>query len=270
MDHREGEAEVFGDGSASGMGTMSEPDGSVQRQLDDEVSDGGTAEDGGDVPADKDTSAATPPEGGVTQGLSESLRGFFAETHTALVRIDEATRSFHERALAYEKVNQQLHARVEALQADQVRSLLKPAFERLATLHTQAADAASSCRERDRESAEEFEYFAASIEELLGLYDLESVAAEVGERLDVKKHHATRMKKTSDPDLDGTIQRVQRQGFAFSGAERVFLPARVGVYRHVQSEAADRSSSEEAVDHAADKSDLPQSDKEPGGIPSYD
>lgn len=169
------------------------------------------------------------------RAVRETLVSQAAETQASLIRIEGAVQEFQARTAAAEDVNRKLHSRVETLQKDQVRSLLKPVFERLANLHTQAVDAARRIH-HDSDSSAEFEYFAGSIEELLDLYDLESVEAEVGQPLDTKKHHATRPQVTDQPDLEATIQRVQRQGFAFRGADRVFLPARVGVYRYVESD----------------------------------
>lgn len=154
-----------------------------------------------------------------------------ANPREVIERIDASLAAFNQRASEYEATNRLLHARVEELQHDQVRSLLKPVFERLASLHAQATEAAGSTRDRDAGSAEEFDFFATSIDELLGLYDIDSVGAAVGQPFDSKRHHATRVKSTDVPELDGIVQRLHRQGYTLAGSDRVLLPARVSVYR---------------------------------------
>lgn len=155
-----------------------------------------------------------------------------------LKRIDAALESFHSRAQHYEETNRLLHSRIESLQSDQVRVLLKPVFERLATLQAQAADAAADARDRDPSSAGDFDFFAISIDELLALYDVEPVGAAPGIVFDSRLHHGARIVPTADPELDGRIQRVQRQGYKYAGADRVMLPARVSVYRHTAPDPA--------------------------------
>ena len=158
-------------------------------------------------------------------------------TQTVVERIDATLAAFHQRAAEYEATNRLLHARVEDLQQDQVRSLLKPVFERLASLHAQATEAADSNRDADAASADEFDFFATSINELLALYDIDSVGAAVGQPFDSRKHHGTRIKSTDDPALDGIVQRIHRQGYKLAGSGRVLLPARVSVYRYAAEEA---------------------------------
>lgn len=161
----------------------------------------------------------------------------------------EAT-AFHERAAAYENNARALHARIEKLQDDQVRSLLKPFFERLSTLHAQALDSSAALAEDAPGAAEDFEYFAETIEDMFSLYDIDSVGAAVGKPFDARLHQSARTVATDDPSLDATIQRVARQGFIFAGADRVLLPARVSVFRYshptdIKSDASDAIGSEQ-------------------------
>lgn len=140
---------------------------------------------------------------------------------------------FNDRFAAYEQRTQDLHSRVEELQQDQVRQLLKPAFERLATLHAEALRTSEAKAVSDPSTAEDFSFFATSIEEMMALYDLDPVGAAVDGAFDARIHHAQRAIPTADETQGGTIQRVIRQGFSFAGAARVFLPARVSVYKYV-------------------------------------
>lgn len=157
------------------------------------------------------------------------------ETANAIVRALDTVRAevagFHARAAAYEENARALHSRIETLQHDQVRALLKPFFERLAALHAQAKDSAERFAD-DSESAEDFRFFSGAIEDMFSLYDIDSVEATAGGPFDPKTQQPSRVIPTDDPARDGTVHRVVRQGFIFAGAERVFLPARVSVYRH--------------------------------------
>ena len=159
------------------------------------------------------------------------------------------TSAFHERAAAYEDNARSLHSRIEKLQDDQVRSLLKPFFERLSTLHAQALDSSAALATEAPAAAEDFEYFAETIEDMFSLYDIDSVGAAVGNPFDARLHQSARIIATEDPALDATIQRVARQGFIFAGADRVLLPARVSVFRYtptpdIESEASHAVASE--------------------------
>lgn len=195
---------------------------------------------------DEQASDVSPDAATIPADAVESMRTVFLDVLEAsdvatsgdlqllASRIDD----FHLRSAEYEANARLLHARVESLQQDQIRALLKPAFERLASLHAQASDIAAGGN-ADTNSADEFAFFATAIEELLDLYDLASVEAAVGARFDAKRHHAARTASTTDPDQDGTIQRVIRQGFAFAGSDRVLLPARVGVFRYAAASAGE-------------------------------
>lgn len=145
-------------------------------------------------------------------------------------------RNFNERAQSYETNARKMHSMIEHLQQDQVRSLLKPVFVRLATLHAEANEIAAQKKEEDPTGSDDFEYFATCIEEIFALFDIDSVCAAVGNKFDAKKHQADRSIKTDDPSLDKTITRVIRQGFAFAGAERTLLPARVSIKKYVQAD----------------------------------
>ncbi len=197
------------------------------------------------VEIDRERLLETPsltPETGVLDEIPLSAAGDAAETESDRASLNSAAKAiellttevarFHERALGYEANARQLHSRVEELQQDQVRVLLKPIFERLATLHAQANDIAAQRLNDSPDVAGDFLFFANSIEEALALYDLDSIQAEAGMPFDAKQQQAVRVVKTDQQDLDGTLQRVVRQGFIFASAERVLLPARVAVFRY--------------------------------------
>jgi molecular chaperone GrpE (heat shock protein) len=179
------------------------------------------------APTEEGSDAADLP---APAALAEMLSANASAMESGLQQLSDRIGEFNTRSAEYEANARLLHARIESLQQDQVRALLKPAFERLATLHAQAVDASSDAVS-ERAARDDFDFFATSIEELLGLYDLDSVDAAVGSGFDPRHHHAARTVRTTRSELDGTIQRVIRQGFAFAGNERVLLPARVGVYR---------------------------------------
>lgn len=177
-----------------------------------EPADGSDAEEGGS-PTDSDN-AKQDAVAAALQGLEAQVQGF------------------HARAENYEQIVRQMQNRIEQLQGDQVQALLKPLIQRFAGLHAQAAEASEKARERGESAEKDFGFFAVAIEEALGLVDIESVGAAPDVEFDSKKHHASRIVPTDDPDLDQRLQRVLRQGFTYVDAPRVFLPAQVSVYRY--------------------------------------
>lgn len=149
----------------------------------------------------------------------------------ALQGLETQIQGFHARAENYEQIVRQMQNRIEQLQGDQVQALLKPVIQRFAGLHAQAVEASEKARDRGELAEKDFGFFTVAIEEALGLVDIESVGAAPDVEFDSRKHHASRIVPTSDPNLDQRVQRVLRQGFTYVGAPRVFLPAQVSVYR---------------------------------------
>ncbi|MFV0459456.1 MAG: nucleotide exchange factor GrpE [Actinomycetales bacterium] len=151
---------------------------------------------------------------------------------SALRGLEAQIKGFHARAENYEHIVRQMQNRIEQLQGDQVQALLKPVIQRFAGLHAQAVEASEKARERGESAEKDFGFFTVAIEEALGLVDIESVGAAPDVEFDSKKHHASRIVPTADPDLDQRVQRVLRQGFTYVGGPRVLLPAQVSVYRY--------------------------------------
>ncbi|MHA7666795.1 nucleotide exchange factor GrpE [Mycolicibacterium sp. HS_4_1] len=156
-----------------------------------------------------------------------------------LAAMADALERFHSRAEQYESIIRRMQSRIEELQADQVRELLKPVILKLASLHTEAAEAEARASTREDDSArKDFDYFVSEIEEVLSLLDIESIKVSTGDEFDASKHAARRRVDTDDPSLDRRVGKILRQGFTFVGAERVFVPAMVNVYRYVAPEPA--------------------------------
>ncbi|QIK67382.1 nucleotide exchange factor GrpE [Nocardioides sp. HDW12B] len=205
-----GHADVVGDPSGSN------PEAAVvsnSRKLPDLADDTGTDDE------------VVSPDG-------PSVGPAFDELTSALLRVEAQSQAFHARAENYEQIIRQMQNRIEQLQGDQVQALLKPVFQRFAGLHAQATEASEGAKERGESAEKDFSFFAVAIEEALGLVDLESVGAVPEVEFDSRKHHASRIVPTDDPDLDKRVQRVLRQGFTYVGAPRVLLPAQVSVYRY--------------------------------------
>ena len=155
--------------------------------------------------------------------------------HTVAEKLDELTAQvsrFHERSERHEEIIRAMNERITELQGDQILALLRPTIQRLAGLHAQASDARAAAAELGEKSANDFAFFARAIEEALGLIDLDSVGAEPDGPFDATAHHVTATVPTDDPTLDRRIKRVIRQGFAFSGARRVSVPAQVVLYSY--------------------------------------
>lgn len=186
----------------------------------DEVSEGSAVESEAEQ-SDKNESAEEP-EG-------------YLSNEEILTRIESLAEGFNQRSEAHEETIRKMNRRIEELQEDQVRALLKPVFERLAGLHAQADEGTEQARLGtfdQNNTLRTLEQFKDSIEDLLSMLDVESVEATVGGLVDRKKHYAVKTKKTGDKVLDKTIYKIVRQGFTFAGADRVMLPARVIAYKY--------------------------------------
>lgn len=157
-----------------------------------------------------------------------------AEELAAMAR---ALERFHGRAEQYESIIRRMQNRIEELQSDQIRELLKPVIIKLASLHTEATEASNRATEREEDLAQkDFDYYIREIEEALSLLNIESIDASPLDEFVAAKHAARRRIATEDPSLDRKVAKVLRQGFTFVGAERVFLPAMVNVYRYAPPE----------------------------------
>ncbi len=151
-----------------------------------------------------------------------------------LLAMVSAIERFHGRAEEYESIIRRMQSRIEELQADQVRELLKPVIVKLASLHSEMTDAKDRAQDRgDDVARKDYDFFATEIEDALSLLDIESIGAAPMDEFVASRHAARRRVDTDDPALDRRIAKVMRQGFTYVGAERVFLPAMVNVYRHV-------------------------------------
>lgn len=233
--------------------------------LNDE-SPGAVPETSPETQATTDTSAANSaqpaaevaPAGATGSGPTAELTTDAAmgnsspELAAELADMASALERFHARAEQYESIIRRMQSRIEELQADQVRELLKPLILKLASLHTAAIDAErrASTREDDA-SRRDFDYFVSEIEETLSLLDIESIGVSVLDEFDAARHAARRRVDTDDASLDRRIAKVIRQGFTYVGAERVFIPAQVTVYRHTSDSAEPATSAEDIAESAS-------------------
>jgi molecular chaperone GrpE (heat shock protein) len=212
------------------------PESDESRDLSSESPDLGSDDEGAISAADEATSSDAPPDG-------SSL----SEVTAALKSLEAQVQGFHARAENYEQIIRQMQSRIEQLQGDQVQALLKPVIQRFAGLHAQATEASERARDRGESAEKDFSFFAVAIEEALGLVDIESVNAAPSVEFDSRKHHASRIVSTDDPELGKRVQRVLRQGFTYADAPRVFLPAQVSVYRYEPPQAPEDVETSEDV-----------------------
>lgn len=171
----------------------------------------------------------------------------------ALRGVEVQIARFHDRMERQEHIIRTMQERIAELQGDQVLALLKPTLIRFASLHAQATDAAGAAQERAERAANDLAFFATAIEESLGLLGMESVGATSGDPFDSSRHAATGTAPTSQLALDKTVSRVVRQGFTFTDAKRVTIPAQVTVYRYDETLApADASTAAPHHHHHAE------------------
>lgn len=194
--------------------------------------------------------------------LNESAENDFGPVLARLDEITGALTKLDERLSIIERsrtekehlsaTNRAMQERLTELQKDVVKGLLKPVYTRLASLQAKAETEARALEANGSPHATDFSFYAEQIEDLLSLFDIESVEAAPGQDFDPAKHHAERAVKTHDIGLDKKVSKVVRQGYAEAGADRTLLPARVTVYRyeaepHPETESAAENQN---TDHA--------------------
>lgn len=159
------------------------------------------------------------------------------ELLSAIQHLQSTVEALGERSRADQDIIARMQARLEALQADQVRALLGPVVTELAGLHADFEEAAA----RDYDALgvarvrKEFLLLGGRVENALDLLGAVSVGAKPGQAFDSRLHTAARQTPTGDPARDKTIAAVLRQGFAFQHESKPALYARVNVYRYDSS-----------------------------------
>ena len=171
-----------------------------------------------------------------TEGATqlEELRSSVMSVAEAIagLRVDFST--FQDRSAAQESLIARMQQRIEELQGDQVRALLSPVYQELASLHADLTEAAGkdySVIPPER-LARELSFLVSRVDTALQLLGLESVGAAAGVQFDSRLHSAVRRVPTGRESLDGMIEDVQRQGFIFPGAAKASMYARVTVYTY--------------------------------------
>jgi molecular chaperone GrpE (heat shock protein) len=197
-----------------------------------------------------DLSHATSDAEVVTQ-LGE-LRTSVEAVSAAIAGLRSDFSTFQERSAAQESLIARMQQRIEELQGDQVRALLSPVYQELASLHADLIEAAGkdySVLPPER-LPRELSFLLSRVDTSLHLLGLEPVDAAAGAPFDSRLHAAVRRVPTGRKSLDGLIETVQRQGFTFPGAAKASMYARVTVY------AYDPTIDEGTMDQLAPKPDV--------------
>jgi molecular chaperone GrpE (heat shock protein) len=164
----------------------------------------------------------------------EELRSSVMAVAEAIAGLRADSSTFQERSAAQESLIARMQQRIEDLQGDQVRALLSPVYQELASLHADLTEAAGkdySVIPPER-LARELSFLVSRVDTALQLLGLESVGAAAGVQFDSRLHSAVRRVPTGRESLDGMIEDVQRQGFIFPGAAKASMYARVTVYTY--------------------------------------
>ena len=195
------------------------------------------AVDANSIAAESTTGQAPPDGGGADQPPGPSGAERHGELLSAIQHLQSTVEALGERSRADQDIIARMQARLEALQADQVRALLGPVVTELAGLHADFAEAAA----RDYEALgvarvrKEFSLLGDRVENALDQLGAVSVGVKPGQAFDSRLHTAARQTPTGDPARDKTIAAVLRQGFAFQHESKPALYARVNVYRYDNS-----------------------------------
>lgn len=156
------------------------------------------------------------------------------DVQSVLAGLTSRVTAFNERSAAQESIITRMQQRLEELQGDQVRALLRPVFEQLGALHGDITAVAE--RElragNDARLGKELAFLAIRVETAFESLGLVSIEADTGVEFDSRLHAAVRSKPTHDAALDKSIAEVQRQGFMTPGTTKPELHARVVVYSY--------------------------------------
>jgi molecular chaperone GrpE (heat shock protein) len=164
----------------------------------------------------------------------EELRSSMMAVAAAIAGLRADFSTSQERSAAQESLITRMQQRIEELQGDQVRALLSPVYQELASLHADLTEAAGkdySVLPPER-LPRELSFLVSRVDTALQLLGLESVSAAAGVQFDSRLHSAVRRVPTGRKSLDGMIEDVQRQGFIFPGAAKASMYARVTVYAY--------------------------------------
>lgn len=164
----------------------------------------------------------------------EELRSSVMAVAAAIAGLRADFSTSQERSAAQESLITRMQQRIEELQGDQVRALLSPVYQELASLHADLTEAAGkdySVLPPER-LPRELSFLVSRVDTALQLLGLESVGAAAGVQFDSRLHSAVRRVPTGRKSLDGMIEDVQRQGFIFPGAAKASMYARVTVYAY--------------------------------------
>ena len=164
----------------------------------------------------------------------EELRSSVMAVAEAIASLRADSSTFQERSAAQESLIARMQQRIEDLQGDQVRALLSPVYQELASLHADLIEAAGkdySVLPPER-LPRELSFLLSRVDTALQLLGLESVSAAAGVQFDSRLHSAVRRVPTGRESLEGMIEDVQRQGFIFPGAAKASMYARVTVYTY--------------------------------------
>jgi molecular chaperone GrpE (heat shock protein) len=146
----------------------------------------------------------------------------------------------HDRAKAREAVIDRLHEENQVLRAGESRAFLRPVLTDLRQLRDDLL-AQSRSVPTDvpaGQVTELLESYADSVAIILERYGVIAVSPRPREPFDPRLHRAAAT-ATAEPELDGLIATVQRDGYADALAGTVLVPATVTVYRHAGAAGPD-------------------------------
>ena len=190
------------------------------------------------------------------------LRSSVVAVTAAIADLRADFSTFHERSAAQETLIARMQQRIDELQGDQVRALLSPVYQELASLHADLMEAAGkdySVVPPER-LPRELSFLLSRVDTALQLLGLESVGAAAGVQFDSRLHSAVRRVPTGRKSLDGLVATVQRQGFTFPGSAKASLYARVTVYAYDSTIDEDRMDELASIsDEISGQATLPQS-----------
>jgi molecular chaperone GrpE len=169
------------------------------------------------------------PEGELETELATHVR----QLHAALDAIARRLDSEAERAAARERVIDHLHAEVERLRSVERVGVMRPVIVDLCRLRDDLLRQASSLPTglTTAQGAELLRSYADSVNESLERCGVEVLPTAVGTPFVPGQQQIAGVVEVSDPELDGTVVEVVRDGYVEVDGGKVVAPARIKLGR---------------------------------------
>jgi molecular chaperone GrpE (heat shock protein) len=161
-----------------------------------------------------------------------------AELTAEVRRLATAAEQYQERARQREGVIDYLRSELDLLRRGERRGLLRPILTEMSRLHADLARQATSLPPdyTAERAANLLGNYADSLKDALEDNGVVTYAPEAGDAFDPRRHRQIKTEATADPDLDGRVASVRKDGYLDIAANSLLSPAEITLYKTVKEE----------------------------------